>query len=122
MPSETQLGVPIYPSAQFIGSFDAGHSQRYYLFGVNLPYADVVNYYRTTLKNRGDVVFDEPPVHMFETGRFRENTMAFPPSVVVKDYTWGGLAGYLAALPGGKSQRYPTIIQIVPVAAPPAAR
>lgn len=122
MPAEAQLGVPIYPSAQFIGSFDAGQNQRYYLFGVNAPYADIVNYYRTTLKNKGDVVFDEPPVHIFETGRFREEAMAFPPSVVVKDYTWGGLAGYLAALPGGKSQRYQTVIQIVPIAPAPPPR
>ncbi len=118
-PTEAQLGVTIYPSAQFIASFDAGQNQRYYLFGVNAPYADIVAYYRTVLKNRGDVVFDEPPVHIFETGRFREESMVFPPSVAVKDYTWGGLQGYLVPLPGGKSQRYPTIIQIVPVS--PAA-
>ena len=27
---------------------------------------------------------------MFEVGRFREETMAFPPGVTVKDWTWGG--------------------------------
>ena len=53
---------------------------------------------------------------MFEIGRFREETMAFPPGVTVKDYTWGGSEGYLEALPGGRSQRYRTIIQIVPAA------
>jgi hypothetical protein len=40
--------------------------------------------------------------------------MAFPPSVTVKDYTWGGGAGYLNPKPGGKPSRFPTIIQIVP--------
>ena len=56
-------------------------------------------YYRTTLKQRGEVVFEEPPVHMFDVGRFREETMAFPPGVTVKDYTWGGSAGYLNPKP-----------------------
>jgi hypothetical protein len=107
--------VPIYPSARFIASYDAGRGQRYYLFGVSASYAEMVAYYRTVLKNRGEVVYDAPAVHIFETGRFREETMAFPPSVAVKDYTWGGMEGYLVPLPGGKSQRYPTIIQIVPV-------
>lgn len=120
-PNEASLGIPLYPNAQFIASYDAGRGQRYYLFGVSSPYADIVAYYRNVLKNRGDVVYDEPPVHIFEIGRYREDTMAFPPSVVVKDHTWGGLAGYLVPLPGGKSQRYPTVIQIVPVL-PGAAR
>jgi hypothetical protein len=54
---------------------------------------------------------------MFETGRFREETMAFPPSVTVKDYTWGGSQGYLNPKRGAKPARFVTIIQIVP--APP---
>ncbi len=32
-PTEAMLGVPIYPSAQFIASYNAGRGQRYYLFG-----------------------------------------------------------------------------------------
>ena len=36
-----------------------------------------------------------------------------PPSVVVKDYTWNGSAGYLAAS-GSTEKRFRTIIQIVP--------
>jgi hypothetical protein len=119
-PDEAMLGVPIYPNAQFIASYDAGRGQRYYLFGVANTFTEIVGYYRNVLKNRGDAVYDEPPVHMFETGRYREDSMAFPPSVTVKDYTWGGSQGYLVALPGGRSQRYPTIIQIVP--ASPADR
>lgn len=114
-PTEATLGVPLYPSAQFVASYDAGRGQRYYLFGVNSPYAEIVAYYRNVLKNRGDVMYEEPPIHIFEVGRYREETMAFPPSVTVKDYTWGGLQGYLVPLAGGRSQRYPTIIQIVPV-------
>jgi hypothetical protein len=119
-PDEATLGVPIYPSARFIASYDAGMGQRYYLFGVAAPFADIVAYYRNVLRSRGSLVFEQPPVHMFETGRFREESMAFPPSVTVKDYTWGGSQGYLVPLPGGRSERYPTIIQIVP--APPGTR
>src|SRR5712671_43822 len=32
-PTEAMLGVPIYPGAQFLTSYDAGRDQRYYLFG-----------------------------------------------------------------------------------------
>lgn len=114
-PTEQQLGVPIYPAARFLRSYDAGMGQRYYLFGATASYADIVAYYRTALRTRGDEVYDAPPVHMFEVGRFREQTMAFPPGVTVKDYTWGGAKGYLVPMPGAVPDRYPTIIQIVPV-------
>jgi hypothetical protein len=116
-PDEATLGVPIYPGAQFIQSYDAGRGQRYYLFGTNTAFADIVNYYRSILKQRGELVYDEPPVHMFDVGRFREETMAFPPGVTVKDYTWGGSLGYLVPRRGQPAVRYRTIIQIVPAPA-----
>jgi hypothetical protein len=53
---------------------------------------------------------------MFEVGRFREETMAFPPGVTVKDYSPDG---YLNPKRGGEPARFRTIIQIVP--APTAA-
>jgi hypothetical protein len=114
-PTEQLLGLPIYPGARFLRSYDAGQGQRYYLFGATATYAELVAYYRTTLRTRGDEVYDAPPVHMFEVGRFREQTMAFPPGVTIKDYTWGGAKGYLVPLPGAVPDRYPTVIQIVPV-------
>jgi hypothetical protein len=114
-PTEAMLGVPIFPNAEFLQSFDAGRGQRYYLFGIQGSFADAVAYYRTVLKQRGNVVFDAPAVHMFEVGRFREETMAFPPGVTVKDYTWNGSAGYLHYRAGAESVRYRTILQIVPV-------
>jgi hypothetical protein len=117
-PSEATLGTSIYPSARFIASFDAGRGQRYYLFGTESDFLQIVNYYKTVLKQRGELVFEEPPVHMFDLGRFREETMAFPPSVTVKDYTWAGSMGYLNPKPGATPARFKTIIQIVPV--PPA--
>lgn len=118
-PTEATLGVVIYPGALFLKSFDAGMGQRYYLFGTNAAFAQIVAYYRTVLKQRGELVFEQPPVHQFDLGRFREETMAFPPSVTVKDYAFGGAQGYLHPKSGAPAERFKTIIQIVP--APPAA-
>lgn len=117
VPTAESLGVVLYPSAQFITSYDAGRGQRFYLFGATTTYLDMVNFYRTALKQRGDVLFESPPTHQFEIGRFRQETMAFPPSVTVKDYTWGGSAGYPNPKPGGSPERFPVIVQVV--AAPP---
>jgi hypothetical protein len=118
-PDRATLGVGLYPDAQFITSYDAGRGPRYYLFGSSADFAIVVAYYKNILKQRGELVFEEPPVHMFDLGRFREETMAFPPSLTVKDYTWGGSLGYLNPKRGATPARYRTIIQVVPN--PPAA-
>jgi hypothetical protein len=115
VPNEQMLGVPIQPGAEFLTSYDAGRNQRYYLFGTNAPFAEVVGYYRTALKQKGELVYDEPPIHEFDVGRYREETMAFPPGVTVKDYTWGGSPGYLNPKRGVEPARFKTIIQIVPV-------
>jgi len=108
------LGVPIHPGAQFIASYDAGRGQRYYLYGTETDFTQIVAWYRTALKQKGELVFEEPPVHMFEIGRYKEETMAFTPSVTVKDYTWAGSAGYINPKPGGTPARFKTIIQVVP--------
>ena len=118
-PGEATLGLPIYPSAQFITSYDAGRGQRYYLFGTTASFADVVSYYKSVLKQKGELVFEEPATHEFEVGRFREETMAFPPSVTVKDYTWGGMQRLHEPEAGGEPARFPTVVQVVPI--PPAA-
>ena len=119
-PTEETLGLPIYPSARFLRSYDAGRGQRYYLFGTDSTFTDMVNYYHLLLDERGDRVFDAPPTHIFEVGRFREESMAFPPGVTIKDYAWNGAEGYLHAAGAAGPERYNTIIQIVP-APPPAA-
>jgi hypothetical protein len=116
-PTEATLGIPVYPGAQFLTSYDAGLGQRYYLFGVQTSFAETVAYYRTILKQRGEQVFEEPPTHVFEIGRFREDVMAFPPGVTLKDFTTGGSEGYLNPKRGASPKSFPTIIQIVP--APP---
>jgi hypothetical protein len=114
VPTEATLGFPVYPSAQFIASYDAGRGQRYYLFGSDMTFAALVKYYQSALKTKGTLVFDSPGTHIFEVGRFREETMAFPPGVTVKDYTWNGSAGYLNPAKDGQPARFPSIIQIVP--------
>lgn len=119
-PTDAVLGVTIYPGAQFLASYDAGRGQRYYLFGSTASFVELVTYYRTLLKQRGDAVFEVPATHMFEIGRFREETMAFPPSVTIKDYQSEVSQGYPNPKPGAKPERYPTIIQVVP--APPSER
>lgn len=116
-PTEAQLGVPVYPTAVFLRSYDAGRGQRYYIYGVGSPFVEMVTYYRNVLKEKGNLVFEVPPTHAFEIGRFREETMAFPPGVTVKDYTFSGSAGYPNPRPGQQPERFPTLIQIVP---PPA--
>ena len=116
-PTEATLGLPLYPTAQFIASYDAGRAQRYYIFGTTAPFSSLISYYRTRLGERGNQVFDEPPTYMFEVGRFRNETMAFPPGVTIKDWTWGGATGYPNPTPGAEPARFPSIIMIVP--APP---
>jgi hypothetical protein len=66
------------------------------------------------LDDGGALVFETPATQVFEMGRFDERTMAFPPGVTIKDYTWNGSAGYLNPKRGGKPDRFPSIIQIVP--------
>lgn len=124
-PSPEALGVAVYPGAQFLASYDAGRGQRYYIFGTIAPFAQIVGYYQTLLDSRGDLVYREPATHMFSggsLGRYRDETMAFPPSVTVKDWTSGGSQGYPNPRPGAEPARFPTIIMIVPPPADIAAR
>ena len=114
-PTEATLGVPIFPGAQFLASYDAGRGQRYYIFGSPATFVDLVAYYRTVLKQKGELVYDVPATHEFDVGKFREETMAFPPGVTIKDFQSDISQGYPNPKPGGQPSRFPTIIQIVPV-------
>src|SRR5437667_3569285 len=114
-PTEAMLGVPIFPNAQFIASYNAGRGQRYYIFGTSGSFVDLVNYYRTTLKQRGELTYEIPATHEFDVGKFDEDKMAFPPGVVIKDFQSDVSQGYPNPKPGGQPARFPTIIQIVPV-------
>jgi hypothetical protein len=117
-PTEATLGLPIYPAAQFLASYDAGLGQRYYLFGSTASFVELVAYYRTILRQRGNVVFEVPATHSFEVGRFREDRMAFPPGVTIKDYQSTVSEGFPNPKPGGEPARFPTVIQIVPSTEP----
>ena len=122
VPTEATLGVPVYPSARYIASYDAGRGQRFHLFGTNARFADMVRYYSARLRERGRRVYDAPPIHQFETARFRDDRMDFRPSVTIKDYTWGGAAGYIDPTPGADPATFPTIIQITTLPAGAANR
>ena len=114
-PTEAFLGVPIYPGAQFLRSYDAGRGQRYYIFGSAATFVDLVTYYRSVLKQKGELVFEVPPTHEFDVGKYNEDTMAFPPGVTIKDYQSDVSQGYPNPRAGGQPARFPTLIQIVPV-------
>ena len=114
-PTEATLGVPVYPGAQFITSYDAGRGQRYFIFGSTAPFVDLVTYYRNALKQKGELVYDVPATHEFDVGKYNEEMMAFPPGVTIKDYQSDVSQGYPNPKPGGQPARFPTIIQIVPV-------
>ena len=112
---DPNLGTtPLYPGAEYLGAFDAGRNQRYHLYGTNAPYAEIVTYYKNVLKRGGSEISRTPAIQQFELGRFDDETMAFPPSVVVKDYTWNNSPGYLHVV-GTTEKRFRTIIQIVPL-------
>lgn len=115
VPTEAMLGVPLYPGVQFLSSYDAGRGQRYYLFGSTAQFVDIVTFYRTALKQRGELIFEVPATHEFDVGRFREESMAFPPGVTVKDFESALSQGYPNPKRGAQPARFRSIIQIVPV-------
>jgi len=122
VPSEATLGAAIYPAAQFLGSYDAGRGQRYYVFGATASFTEVVGYYVRQTGERGELVFKDPPTHQFFGDpfvRFNWDTMVFPPGVTVKDWTAGGSPGYPNPKRGAQPARFPTIFMIV--TPPPAA-
>ncbi|MBP8272885.1 MAG: hypothetical protein KAY59_00555 [Acidobacteria bacterium] len=112
-PTAESLGAPLYPTSEFLESFDAGRGQRYFIFGTNAAYTEIVAYYKNVLKNGGRTVFEAPAIQQWELGKFQEQTMAYPPSIVVKDYAWAGSQGYLF-VNGTTEKRFKTVIQIVP--------
>src|SRR5436305_1037437 len=85
-PTDATLGVPIFPNAQFIASYNAGRGQRYYIFGTAASFIELVAYYRTVLKQKGELVYEAPATQEFDVGKYNEDTMAFPPGVTIKDF------------------------------------
>ena len=116
VPTDASLGIPgiIFPGAEFLSSFDLGRSQRCYLFGASAAFAEVLAYYKQGFKDGGRELFKAPPAQQWDLGKFQEQTMAFPPSVTVKDYLYGNGEGYLH-VEGTRQKRFKTVIQIVPI-------
>jgi len=114
-PTDAMLGVPVYPGAQFLRSYDAGRGQRYYIFGSTAPFVDLVTFYRSALKQKGELVYDVPATHEFDVGKYNEDRMAFPPGVTIKDFQSSVSEGFPNPKPGGQPPRFKSIIQIVPV-------
>ena len=106
---------PVYPTAEYLATIDAGAGQDYVLYGTDASFAEIVAYYRTVLKNGGREIYRTPGIHQFDLGRFDENRMAYPPSVVIKDYVGGTPPGYLHVA-GTEEKRFRTVIQVVPPA------
>jgi hypothetical protein len=113
VPPDRMVGFPVFPGAQFLADYEAGKGQRYYLYGTLASYAEVVKHYQSMMRDRGTQVYAEPATHTFAE-RFREETMAFPPGVTVKDWTSGGSKGYPNGKLGAEPARFPTVIMIVP--------
>ena len=78
-------------------------------------FVELVAYYRTVLKQKGELVFELPPTHEFDVGKYNEDTMAFPPGVTIKDFQSDVSEGYPNPKPGVQPARFRSIIQIVPV-------
>jgi hypothetical protein len=75
----------------------------------------LVTYYRTALKQKGELVYDVPATHEFDVGKYDEDKMAFPPGVTIKDFQSSVSEGFPNPKPGGQPARFRSIIQIVPV-------
>jgi len=109
------LGLPMYPGAHLLTTYDAGPTQKVHLYGTSAAYPAVVEFFKTALKTRGRTLFGGP-MHQFDLGRFRRETMALQPALTVKDYTWNGREGYVH-VSGRQVIKYPTVIQVVPAGA-----
>ena len=105
-------GIPIYPGAELLTGFDTGRTQWVFTLGTDMPYSDVVAYYKTQMRTSGTEVFRMPLMHQFDLGQFRAETMLYRPGVVVKDYSVDS-QGYLHVV-GTTEKRFRTVIQIVP--------
>jgi len=82
----------VLAGARYLASYDRRDGQTYCLYGSTQTFADVVTYYRTVLKDRGELVFDAPATHMFEVGSSGDRGR-LSARVTVKDYNLDGSPG-----------------------------
>jgi hypothetical protein len=114
-PTEATLGVNIFPGAQFIASMTPAAGSATTSSDPRRHSSSLVTFYRTILKQKGELVYEVPATHAFDVGRYRRKRWRFPPGVTIKDYLSDVSQGYPNPKPGGQPARFPTLIQIVPV-------
>jgi hypothetical protein len=113
-PDDPRLrGVPVYPGAAFLQSFDLGAGQWLFMFGTNDLYGSVVTFYKGQIGKSTELSKNTPSIQQFDLGPFDAGRMPQRPSVIVKDFTWPDPAGYLH-VSGTAETRYKTIIQVIP--------
>lgn len=110
--ADPSLGIPLYPGAELLGTYEAGPNQQMHIYGSSAVFTTVVEFYRTALRDRGRQLFGGP-MHQFDLARYRRETMMLQPAVTVKDFTWNGREGYVH-VSGRQIVKYPTVIQVVP--------
>jgi hypothetical protein len=107
-------GIPLYPCAVFLETFEVGPGQRLFAFGTNDPYLDVVQFYKTQLKKSGEELSKMPAIYQFERGTFDSGTMNQRPGIIVKDYAWPAVTDAYLHVSGTTGTRYRTVIQVIP--------
>jgi hypothetical protein len=107
-------GIPLYPCAVYLETFDVGTNQRLFAFGTNDAYLDVVQFYKTQLKKSGEEVSKLPAIYQFERGAFDSGTMTQRPGIIVKDYAWPAVTDAYLHVSGTTGTRYRTVIQVIP--------
>ena len=97
-----------FPGAQFIASYDAGRGQRYYIFGSPATFVDLVAYYRTVLKQKGELGLrraGHPRVRRRQVSRRDDGVSAGRDD---QDFQSDISQGYPNPKPGGQPARFPT--------------
>jgi hypothetical protein len=107
-------GIPLYPCAAFLETFEVGPNQRLFAFGTNDAYLDVVQFYKTQLKKSGEELSKLPAITQFERGTFDSGTMTQRPGIIVKDYAWPAVTDAYLHVSGTTGTRYRTVIQVIP--------
>jgi hypothetical protein len=82
------LGCALFPQLRLLETYDAGSGQKYFILARTRRTSRSCSSNRTSLRTGGREIYraPAPAMQQFDLGRFQEETMAYPPSVVVKDY------------------------------------
>ena len=64
---------------------DIGRGQRYYLFGTNAAYAEIVGYYKNIMKNGGRTIFEAPAMQQWDLGKSFDTFCPMGPWIATAD-------------------------------------